>query len=667
MLFSQPAFLWALLAVLVPVAVHLFSFRRYRKVHFSNVQRLSELHTEQRRHRNLRQWLVLAARILAVVFVVLAFAQPVVPNRQAQLRSGTSAVSIYVDNSFSMANATAEGSMIDAARRKVHEVADAYGVGDKFQLITNDMRGSEMRWLNRDELLEAADALEPSPAAPLMSTVATRLHDFLAQSGTHNRHAYIISDFQQSTADLDALPADSTMQVTLVPLSATVADNIYIDSLWLDAPAYHIGGTVDISVALRNSGSHDIEKVPVKLYIGGRERALTSTDLPADGSATATLRFTIDSAGWVDGRVAIEDYPISFDDNYHFAFRVDDLTRVLELDGQGANPYLERLFANDESIVLQRAPQLQHDLAQYDLVVLNEPRTLSSGEVQQLSQWVAEGGSLVAIPSEQSGTALNSLLASLQAPQLKQWVRRQVKANTIDYSHSLYRSVFNSRTDEMEMPSVQGHYSLEPAVAVHQTIVGLADGGELLCVTPTGAGRLYLFTTPLDESHTDLVNQALFVPTLYNMALYSRTLPPVAHTLGDYSPIALQGDYAADRQPPTLSDGADISLLPDLRRTMGTWHLLPHGELPHDGIYTLADEHLAFNYPRRESRMEFLDHKTIAEAASQLVGYTLVRNSTKPLTDELRDRDGGRPLWRLCLLLALAALALETILLKLRP
>ena len=129
MLFSHPAFLWGLLAVAIPVVVHLFNFRRYRKVYFSNVERLSELHTEQRRRSTLRQWLVLAMRVMAVVFLVLAFAQPVLPKAGSRVHTaGNTAVSIYVDNSFSMANASADGTLLDAARQKVREVVEAYAV-----------------------------------------------------------------------------------------------------------------------------------------------------------------------------------------------------------------------------------------------------------------------------------------------------------------------------------------------------------------------------------------------------------------------------------------------------------------------------------------------------------------------------------------------------------
>ena len=666
MLFSQPAFLWGLLAVAIPVIIHLFNFRRYRKVYFSNVERLSELQTEQRRRSTVRQWLVLAMRVLAIAFLVLAFAQPVIPTNKDNLRTGTTVVSLYVDNSFSMENASADGSLLDAARDKVREVAEAYSVSDRFQLLTNDMRGTEMRWLNRDELFDALDALTISPAAPLMSEVAVRQLDFMRQSGAHNRHTYIISDFQRTTADLESLPTDSNALVTLVPLSAVETDNLYIDSLVLDAPAYFAGGSVSAEVTLRNSGNRDVEKVPVKLLVDGRERALATVDLAAGAVAKTTLRFSLDHSGWIDGRVVIEDYPVTFDDSYHFTFCVGDHIRLLELDGSLANESLNRLFAADSSIVYQQARQLQHDLTQYDFVILNEPRNLTSGEVQQLSQWVTEGGSLLVIPSTDGVESLNKLLSSLLAPQLERWVKRTVKATTVDYGSALYRDVFSGRNDEMEMPTVQGHYTLVHGTTVRQSIITLADGSDLLCTTPAGQGRLYLFTTPLTNTQTDFVNQALFVPTFYNMALYSRPLPPVAYTLGSSDPVILQGSYVLDTRPPELSDGADFSLLPDLRRVGNRQQLILHGELSHDGIYTLGEEHLAFNYPRRESQMEFLERSEIAHAIDGHEGYTLVRNSAKPLTEELRARDSGRQLWRLCIVLALLALATETLLLKLK-
>lgn len=664
MIFTNPAFLWGLLAVVIPIAVHLFNFRRYKKVYFSNVDRLVELHTESRRRNDLRRWLVLAMRILAIVFLVLAFAQPVITDGTSTVRSGQTVVSIYVDNSFSMESATTEGSQLAAACRKAREVATAYGVGDRYQLLTADLDGSSHRWLSRDELLDALASLEPSPASPMLSEVVGRQLDFMRQSGAANRHAYVISDFQRSGSDLDRLPADSMALVTLVPLEGVGADNIYIDIVTLDAPAYFVGGRVTAKVTVRNSGSRDAEKVPVKLYADGRERALATVDIAAGASTSVALHFSIERAGWLDGRVEIDDYPVTFDDSYHFAIHAGEVINMVEIDGSAANESLKKLFVGDSAVRYSTVPRVPASLADADFVVLNEVKSLASGEVQQLSAWVNDGGSLLVVPTaENLGQGISDMLAAINAPKPEKWAKRATRANAVDYDNALYREVFGGRDEDMELPTVQGHYATG-GQAVKQSVITLADGTDLLTVTPYGQGRLYLFCTPLRSEYTDFVSQALFVPTLYNMALYSRPLPVASHTLGGADPIALQGMYDLGTKPPELVAPDSSSVIPDIRKVGNRQLLVPHGDMTMSGIYSLADEHLAFNFPRRESVMDFLGRDEVAKAIDGKTGYSMIKNSEKPLGDELRERDGGRKLWRWCLILALLALAAEVALLK---
>lgn len=650
MIFTNPAFLWGLLAVLIPIAVHLLNFHRYRTVYFSNVARLQELHTESRRSSNLHRWLLLAARILAIVFLVLAFARPVIPDRDSATRSGNTVVSVFIDNSFSMESASQQGSLIDEAVRKARELVTAYGVGDRYQLLTSDLTGMQMRWLSRDEFLEALDEVKPSAASPLLSDVVRRQQAFMAASGAANRHAYVISDFQRSTADLDVLPTDSLALVTLVPLQGTEADNIFIDTLVLNAPAYFKGGSIAVEATVRNSGSRDAEKVPLKLLVGGHERALATVDVPAGASAKVLLRFATDTAGWLDGCVTIEDYPVTFDDSYHFALLVGESITMLELHGGTPNTALARLFADDSTVSLRTATHLPSSLADISFIVLNEVPELPSGEQQQLAAWVADGGTELVIPQ----------------PGLPSWASGTVRANSIDYDNILFRSVFSARSDEMELPTVHGHYTALPTVHYPlSTIISLADNSSFLAVSPSGAGRIYCFSTPLRDEYTDFTSQALFVPTLYNMALYSRPQPVPCHTLGGSDPIVLQGSYNLGAPPQLTALDADFSTIPDVRRVGDRYMLVPHGELTEAGIYTLGNEHLAFNHPRRESLMEFLTPDEVADGIEDRYGYSIVANAGRHLGDTLRARDGGRSLWWLCILLALLALASETAILKL--
>ena len=668
MLFSHPEMLWGLLAILIPIAIHLFNFRRYRKVYFSNVDRLAGLQSENRRRSNLRRWLVLAMRVLAVAMLVLAFAGPVLKSDGATVRTGSTVVSIYIDNSFSMEGVSHDGSQLEAARRKAREVAAAYSPGDRFQLLTCDMTGNQMRWLSRDEFLSALDDVEVSPAVRTVGQVAARQASFLSQSGAVNKHAYIISDFQQSTSELDNLPVDSTVSFTFVPLAGTGTDNVYIDTLRLDAPAYFVGGSVAVEATIVNGGDHDVEKLPVKLFVDGRERAMATLDLAASASGTATLLFTIDGGGWHDGSVEIADYPVTYDDRYHFTLCAGERVGVLEVDGREANPSLARLFSADSAITFVRSKVLSQQQSQdAGLIILNEPRQLASGDAAWLAEWVSEGGSLLVIPAADALPAeLNKMLAAMQAPQLGNWLPRKVSASGIDYGSSLYRNVFSGHSDEMEMPTVQGHYALSASQAVRQTVISLADGGDMLSLTPFGSGRLYLLTVPLTASYTDLVAQALFVPTLYNMALYSRPLPPPCHTLGTLEPIVLQGQYDPSARPPELLGAEGFSIIPDLRRYGGRQMMVLHGELTEAGIYRLADEHLAFNYGRRESQLTFLTPSEISSAVEDLDGYSMLQPTERPLDQVIRDREGGHRLWRWCLILALVALGAEVALLRLK-
>src|SRR5476651_564200 len=96
--FLYPAFLFALSALAIPVLIHLFNFRRYQKVYFSNVQFLKEVQEQQSSRKNLKERLILAARLMALAFLVLAFAKPYIPGKNAANAGKQQAVSIFVDN-----------------------------------------------------------------------------------------------------------------------------------------------------------------------------------------------------------------------------------------------------------------------------------------------------------------------------------------------------------------------------------------------------------------------------------------------------------------------------------------------------------------------------------------------------------------------------------------
>src|SRR5579872_842805 len=194
--FLFPAFLFALAALAIPVIIHLFNFRRYQKVYFSNVQFLKEIQEQQASRRNLKELLILASRLLAIFFLVLAFARPFIPGKNAASSGKQQVVSIFVDNSYSMETLNKEGSLLDEAKRRAKEIASAYGINDRFQLLTQDFEGKHQRLLSRDEFNDAVDAVKISPQSRNLQQIINRQQSLLTMQPGASRSVYIISDFQ---------------------------------------------------------------------------------------------------------------------------------------------------------------------------------------------------------------------------------------------------------------------------------------------------------------------------------------------------------------------------------------------------------------------------------------------------------------------------------------
>jgi hypothetical protein len=152
MSFVNPWFLFALTALAIPVIIHLFNFRKFKKIYFTNVRFIAEIKQETKKRSQLKHLLILLMRLLAIACLVIAFAKPYIPSPlQHKKFTGRQAISVYIDNSFSMEALSTGGRLLDLAKTKAREIANAYNPSDLYQVLTNDFEGIHQRFVNRDE------------------------------------------------------------------------------------------------------------------------------------------------------------------------------------------------------------------------------------------------------------------------------------------------------------------------------------------------------------------------------------------------------------------------------------------------------------------------------------------------------------------------------------
>ena len=76
MSFAQPSYLWALLGLLVPIAIHLWSKKEAKTIKIGSVQLLSESKSRQSSSIQLNEWWLLLLRMAIISLITLVMAKP---------------------------------------------------------------------------------------------------------------------------------------------------------------------------------------------------------------------------------------------------------------------------------------------------------------------------------------------------------------------------------------------------------------------------------------------------------------------------------------------------------------------------------------------------------------------------------------------------------------
>ncbi|MBR1768860.1 MAG: BatA domain-containing protein [Bacteroidales bacterium] len=619
MSFLYPQFLLFSLAVIVPIAVHLFNFHRFKRVMFSNVTMLRRIATANKKQNKLYERLLLFLRCLTIIFLSLLFANPYIKNNNSELKSeNKNAVLVILDNSFSMQNISSKGSALENAKAKTEELLKEYSDNDVFCLLTMDLAGKNKHFVSKKTFMEFLKETEISAACPPYSQLLNTAHRLLNLRNEESKHVFFISDFQKSQTDFQNVKQYADIKDVFIPLETANINNVYIDSVSFDKNIYQEGQKVDLEVRVKNSSEENADNIPVKLYIDGVQQSMVNISLAKKSSQNVTMSFVIKKSGILNGRVQVLDSPVTYDDDFYFSINIRDKIHVLAINGEGTNKYLNRLFSQSDEVNLDNIDADEADpnsLPFYDAIILCSLQSISSGFFDEIKDYLSSRRTVVIIPPENFSEEGYGVLKNLNIPTYQSLQEKHLRVNSLDGKNPLYSGVFTSITENMPLPEVKKYYKIgHNAETSKQDIMTLPNGDAFLCESPSNLrGNIFMFACPLSENYSDFVNQSIFVPTLWNMVLYSRTLLKPFVFMNDNSFIDLsifdqeaKHEYVSIENPKTKQ-----SVIPQMSMKHWHWGFKLNSQIKQAGIYNIKDSDkvigsLALNYPREESELSFL-------------------------------------------------------------
>ena len=545
MIFLNPLVLFGLLAASIPVLIHLLNLRKLKKIDFSTLTFLKELQKNKIRKIKIKQLLLLALRIMIILFVVLAFARPTLKSISiggASSAAKTTAVFI-LDNTFSMSVVDNNGSYLNQAKETIKVLLNQLQEGDEAALIllssppTSYAGASEIRpTSNLADFKKQVEAVNISYYSGNLNGAIIEAAKILSHSQNFNKEIYVLSDFQKDRiyeqSSLSNLSEILNDKVKLYAFNYSGKDvfNIGIDNLKVNTQIFEKGKPVNFSVTVTNYSSKPAENIVVSLFINNERSAQQSINLKPGESKIITMESSVKSTGYINAFAEIEDDDILQDNKRFTSFYIpaEIPVGVFTEENQDAKFVNLALTAGEDNtlkITEKNINQISSfDLNQFDVLILIGVDNFKDFSI--IKSFINNGGGLFLMPGIKSSLEdFKNVLLEIGLPEPSGIVGKinstnnEIKFENVDFNHPVFQNIFSKNKKKIESPDIYYHYKINPGLK-GRDIISLVDRTSFLSEYKIGKGKVFLLNTAPVLSWTNFPLKSIFVPLINKSVFY---------------------------------------------------------------------------------------------------------------------------------------------------
>jgi hypothetical protein len=638
MQFKHPEILYLLFLLVIPILVHLFQLRRFKKEYFTNVKLLKELQTQTRKSSKIKKWLLLATRLLLLSCLILAFTQPYFENDKVTKKSNE--LIILLDNSFSM---QAKGPKGELLKRSIQELLEELPENQTFSLLTN----TEIFW--DTDIKSIQKELQNLSYSALPFQLDYLLNQVEIKKKQVPKDFIIITDALQVESKKAATLAQNHSVYFIQP-QAEYFSNVSIQNVEISQVMEQF---YELKITLQSFG---LKQKEVPLSVISSNKSIANTLVQLDKPKTV-IKITIPKKEF-QGTVHIEDQSLTYDNNYYFSISTPKKASVLAIGTSAQNNFLGRIFTADEfnfnSTELKTLDYNQ--IENQESIFLNELEDLPLALGTTLKSFYEKGGNVVLIPNLQNTVNnLNTFTSNFGAPKYTSLTTTEKQITTINYSHPLYQAVFENKVTNFQYPKVKSSFGLTGTTGVLQ----FEDQAVFVGSNTNQLGNFYAFSAPINKQNSNFQNAPLIVPTIFNMGQNQNKIGSIAYTIGENQNLILETILSKDEA--VVIQNKDYSFIP-LQQLLNAKCKLTFGDYPEiAGNYEIIKnkenlKSISFNYARTESDITAIN-------SGKFDTFTKVNNLSTVFND-LASAQSSSKIWKWFLIGTLLLLCIELLIQK---
>ena len=642
MQFKHPELLYALFLLVIPIFIHLFQLRRFKKLEFSNLDFLKRVRIKTRKSSQLKKWLILLTRMAIFSCIILAFSQPFSASKSA-LKNDKELV-IYIDNSFSTQLIDTKGVSLQTHLQKLYS-QDFYDY--KINWLTNDFskRNTSAQNFKKDILTINHSQRQLSPKEVIIKSNQL----FSTKNNNSEKRIIYLSDFQ-SKSEFPEVPDGITLDI--IALKYQEVSNINIDSVFI---ANTNIASVNLKVIITGQGLIP-ETVPISLYNKNKLIAKTAVNFGQDINSIKKKEviFEIDNNEKIEGKLEITDPNLKFDNNLYFSTNLRKKIKVLEI-GNTDNNYFKRIFKENEfNFTQQGSKSLNYtNFSSQNFIILNELEQIPESLVTAIKLYTDQGGSLLIIPSSNAIIEeYNQLYATLELGAILNFNKKEKKITKIEFENPLYKNVFEKEIINFQYPIVNSFFNLNSSV---QKVLSFEDSKPFLL----RKNHIYTSTAAINLKNSNFQNSPLIVPTFYNMAKQSLALPKLYYEIGKQNLYSISISLKQD-EILKISDSLN-TFIPLQQTKKNQVNIATENNPSNAGNYSITKDDIvidkvSYNFDRQESILTYSNPNNWDN--------TNLYNNVGDLFDNIALDNKINSFWKWFVILALLFLLIELVILK---
>lgn len=542
MTFLNPAVLIGLLAASIPIIIHLLNLRKLKKIEFSTLQFLKELQKNKIRKIKLKQWLLLALRVLIILSIVTAFARPtLVGVSVGGTTSAAKTTAVFIlDDTFSMYVIDENGSYFNQAKEAIKDILNQFEEGDEFGLVLVSHQPEEIEITsNRSKFEQLVDAAVISYASGKLNNAIIRAAGLIGGTKNFNKEIYLFTDFQKvrlaSENELTDLKEQLGEQVRLYSFNygGKEVTNFGINDFKINTQIFEKNKLTRFEAAVKNYSNGAKENLVVSLFIDGERLAQQSINLNPGESKTANLEAPAKNFGYSEAIVEIEEDDIPEDNKRFTSFFIPEKIPVLILaDNLNDTKLIEAALksVSDQSyfeLTVKKTEQISGiQLNNFHVMILVSSNFLNAKE--KINQFLSSGKGVIIFPSSDfTATNLISSLNSINVYASGIFVKtdkgQSVRFNEIDFNHPVFENIFiDEKKKQIESPQINSYFKINPA-GKGKSIITLEDESSFLSEYSVSGGKILLFSSSPVFSWSDFPVKGIFAPLVTRSVMYIST------------------------------------------------------------------------------------------------------------------------------------------------